>query len=294
MSKFYNYLNESLNVKELQKCIDDIKKYCKPFLNEWMRYKGNNCLYKGDIVSKLYDIRDMSKNYDKNIDKWFLDISDEMFKQLFNINLLKQSLFTTSNTTIANDNGEVCAIFPIGKYTLYTSNNDSFYDEYYKLTNDYYIYTLEEKGYWKYKNEIEGGHKRGFWWYKGNKYYGEESDDVVDMMMDDYPDDSYEDITDNIEWECEISLSDYIDEYVEEKQDELSKILYNEFESNYYESDLKSVLKQDNEILTNCKKYIIVNEKYIPFITMYFKKTIDPYINSSLFNKNKEILNEIL
>lgn len=146
--KFLNYLNESEEAikREAMKRLELIKKDCNPYLNllkkinyRYYLYSGRRKGYSGTDFSKK-QIRQDRNPKDTPDDKH--QFIDNWFYENFGIKARSQTLFCTSDTTIARVYGRLYYIFPVGKYEVIWSNK--FIDLYNRAYMDWDIERYKE------------------------------------------------------------------------------------------------------------------------------------------------------
>lgn len=295
--KFYTYLNESnkVNVDKLQQCINDIKKNCKPFLKEWTSFKNPECLYRGsDLNIGVYAKKKVRKGrVPKDTIEWFHNMSNDIFKDIFNIKLRSDTLFTTGSIRQAEEYGDIFAVFPIGKYEIYWSKEIKDFYSYYDETmcqHDAYELEMQAKGDFI---DREWDPRYGTFLYKDNEYEAVTIEEVIENIQRDYPDDEYSDIRKNMGWSSHIDEDEFVDNYIENAMDELKEELYHNFKTFYMKGDLNDALMYGHEIMLDCKEYYIVKKDYIPFLTDYFMSITDRSVVTQLYKNNKNIVKEL-
>lgn len=152
--KFQNYLDEAKVMTKLEFYTDMhkmhkvlfplenlgeyfnlISKKCMPYLKEWIKYAKTTPnpehLYSGRGVQLFFIEKTVRKNRrPKDTPDEIQKIVDDAFYKKFKVRPRSSSFFTTPIYTIAEDYGEVYAIFPQGNYKIIWSPdiNDFFSD----------------------------------------------------------------------------------------------------------------------------------------------------------------------
>lgn len=176
--QLHTYLNEGMRFDKIDdgnKMADFIKENCKPFLKEWSKNYHNYQLYTGRKIKDDWYIKTVRKNrIPKDTPNHIHDFFNEYFKEHFGINLRSESLFCTSDMSIAGDYGgrgrNIYVIIPIGKYDLYYNKDiedlfsdvheEGYLDNYLNgewIDDDWSNAEEEENKFYK----LMGGYKKG-------------------------------------------------------------------------------------------------------------------------------------
>ena len=131
--RLQQYLNEG--TWSYDDIVSLIKSNCKPFLKDWQSKYLGKFLYSGRDSSKNFDMKKVRKNRRPMSTHIIIhNIIDGWFYKKFGIKARSNAAFGTFNNDHASDYGDVYIIFPIGKYTMISSNKVR--DLYVKISNE--------------------------------------------------------------------------------------------------------------------------------------------------------------
>lgn len=125
MTKFYNYINETVDKNE---AIEMLLKECEPFLKDLKKaYKSSgksNFLYSGRKSSDFLITKKIRKNRKPlHTPELIHNKLDDMFKEKFGIKARSNSLFTYTDWYSVDYYGNPYYVFPVGKKYRFIWNN---------------------------------------------------------------------------------------------------------------------------------------------------------------------------
>jgi hypothetical protein len=260
-------LRENLNeIEIIDSLISDIKRDCKPFINEIgnigkLLYRGTDKKIKDYAILKSH----MTDRKPKNMPLVVHEYLNKKFKKKFGWPVRNGVFVTFDEDTTAHYGGSYI-FFPIGTYKYaHSSKVVDLYEDYYGDFSSF-----RSKTNWKFKLGPEHERKYGSKTGKGTWLYKKKSKnlivkgnisffDAAKHFMKVLKNDNYEEIALDIVWMPEVSLDDYIKNFVKKEQDRM----YKEFDKivDSYKTkhlgDHKFV-----EISFNCDKYYLIDIIY--------------------------------
>ncbi len=261
--RFKQYINES-NKTSFEKILQTINDKCQPFLKEWEQsfgpnVKGNKFFLSGRKNKKDYFIGTVRKNrvpVDMPLQS-HKDLDDEFYNQ-FGIRARSNSIFTTGVYNTAKYYGDsVYAIFPINRYR--------------------YLWSPEIKDLFNYTNE-------------GADLYLNIEDVIYRVYIKDSS--AYENMNFK-KYKKEKNQNPKIKEAIKKEKSDIKENI-TKIVSSYKDSDLKSAIQSNNEIMLNCRSYLAINfDIYGVYLDAFFEhgKLTDISQDSLMkwFKNNKQI-----
>jgi hypothetical protein len=251
--------------KNIDKIWHNLSKDCKPFLKEMNKsipsgdknalfYRGYDSFRSGAIG--LQKKKPRTNRQPKDTPRIVHKILDDAFYRVFKWSVRSEGLFTTSQTSYADNYGTLTIFFPIGNYKYVWSSKIK--DLYYYIGEgniDYIEDALRDEPGWDYKNEYEneyGEGEKGIWDYDGLEV--EYREDITEPDGEFYDPDFDEN---KFQWIPDVEWDDYIDQRNSDIIDEFDDIVYKAIKT-FKNNDMKGALKSCNEVMFKCDEYYLV------------------------------------
>ena len=260
-------LLDFINEQNKEIPFDTIERDCSKYINDLKKIgKPSSLLLSGRKSGKKFIERKVRKNRrPKDTPEFIHDWLDERFEDLFGIKLRSNSVFVSSEYSIATDYGKSYIIFPIDNYSIYWSEKiTDLYDDFiedYESDYEWYINDEIPDGLMdeiesNYEHEYGEG-EEGVWIYNNNEYEPRfDKEGMIEYIKEIEEDDDID--IDDLEWKPEITFDEYIEEYKNDYLSRFEKELSNVLNS-YQSNNLKNALDNISEIMLVCDKYYGVN-----------------------------------
>lgn len=292
-----------------------VEKDCRDFLRELKKGGNNTFLLRGirNADADIFIKHSRSDRWPKDTGGEVHEAFDEAFKHLFGWKARSEnSVFCSGRYNIVDSYGDVCIIFPIGRFRYLWSDKIT---DLYSYTDEGNISTEPDDDTiedWKRDWEDNFGEgEDGTWLYNGDDTGGNDKREVIqniideivedlERQLDELDDDSdqikeledeleevksskkIKDIEKNLEWD---PATDW-DSYKEMRKENWTsdyRELYNEVldiikNGNYKTNDLKGALNhpKGTEIMVKCDKYYVFNYEYKDLLDLIVFQDSDP------------------
>jgi hypothetical protein len=252
--RLQQYINEEES--NIDKILSVLQKDCKPFLKEL----DSNFVWRGTHrnINAIKELKSRLENRrPSDTDAEVHYHINELFKKKFKW-YARNGVFATGNYQIARDYGKPFMFFPIGNFKyVWSPDIEDFFTEI-----DESDYTNYDGGSDMYDVESDwdeqyGEDQEGHWEYDGKEVDSKDSMEIIDDLgIDPEEFDEY-----LLSWVPDMSLSDFTYD-VEERWDNERDEFYKDLVDLYINKYLKNAIKSRNEIMFNCKSYLLIHGKY--------------------------------
>jgi len=278
----FNFFRQFEKEDKITRTIKQFEKDVKPWFSYCKKQRvKNKFLWRGgDVVVK--DFIKLKTRTDREPTDMCIEMHnffDEKFYNKFKIHARSQTVFCFPSLKAAKHYGsKQNIIIPIGKFDYIWSpkiddlfshiENETYYDDMCKNSYDYNSDYDDE-----YESEY-GESMNGVWMYNGDSTDESDLSDAVNTVIqdmidsgeideDDDDDEIIYQIEDNLVWQPEVSLDEFIENKIFESEQEAEDIIDNNYIMNKKFKDLMdNITYRSNEIMLNCKSYYIINEDF--------------------------------
>lgn len=312
-----NYTKEE--VEDVKSWWPKVEKDCKDFLRELKKGGNNTFLLRGirNADADIFIKHSRSDRWPKDTGGEVHEAFDEAFQKLFGWKARSEnSVFCSGKYNTVNNYGDVCIIFPIGRFRYLWSDNIT---DLYSHTDEGNIASNMEPDYdtineWK-RDWVDnfGEGEDGTWLYNGSDTQYSDKEGAIDSILDekieslndeigglDDEEDEKEidelrrelnylestsarrDIEKGLEWEPATDWDSYEEmrreNWTPDYSDIYSEVLNIIKNGNYKTNDLKGALNhtKGTEIMVKCDKYYVFNYAYKDLLDMIVFQDSDP------------------
>ena len=254
-------------------------KECKPYLKDLR--KSGRVMYRGAYGGAMTKIIPRKNRTPKDMDQHLSDQLDDAFYSHVGWRPRSEGVFTSGDNEQAKGYGDgLYTVWPAGDYKfVYNENVFDLYTHMDSVDDIDNIDTTWMEDEWQ--NQYGEG-QEGSWYYEGRDT--EESDNTEAMSVaanwirdeqefeteeeeEDF--DPYEEM-DELDWEPDISLDDYLEDAVENERERLldsrDEVVYD-----YSDDNIVRAIDTGYEIMVGCKSYYLIDDDFTNELNVLLK-----------------------
>ena len=264
---------------------------CKEYVKDLKRtgevmYRGA----KGGDMTKIVPRKDRSP---KDMPRDVHEELDSLFKHKFGWNARSEGVFCSGDLGQARGYGDaVFTVWPIGKYKILW--NKDVFDLFEKMKDDDIDDQIDTS--WaqeEWESEYGENTTGGSWYYDGEntkEHNKDEAEEVaIQWIRNEHDEDEEDEDFDpwneysdyNMEWEPDLALDDYIEDYLVDEREKFQEERYDVVDE-YKDKYIVDAIRSQVEIMVGCKSYYIISNNYTKDLNRIISKGKIKPINKQL------------